>query len=144
MPGLRAGFDVLYEHLVEEIAEAGGTGTTLACVSTGRLRELVSKIKSGQHGNAQRIDGSALRGYCAHFAVDQRGQLANVVRVLTAQMVGLVIDADRGISGSALREFWPLPTSQFECIELGKQALDTLPNLCRVRHSRCGSPLAGS
>src|SRR5580698_7908186 len=53
-------------------------------------RQLIGDIQRGEYGNAQGINGLALRCDEAHLAVDDRGELVDVFGILTAQTIALV------------------------------------------------------
>jgi len=57
--------------------------------------EFVGDIKCGEHGDAERVDGLALRGDEAHLAVNDRGELMDVFGVLSTQTIALVEDINR-------------------------------------------------
>ncbi len=101
-----------------------------ASIRAGGLRKFVGQIESRQHSHSQRVDGVTLRGHGAHLGVDIFCDLANMLRIMASEVIGLIVDGDGRVCQSLYRSFcWPLPASQFERIELGKKPLYALPHM---------------
>ena len=77
------------------------------CIDAGGLRKFIGKIESRQHGDAQRVHGTSLRGDGAHLAVNLLREVPNVLGVLADQVIGLVVDVDGRVTGGAGGFSWP-------------------------------------
>ena len=57
-----------------------------------QAQEFISDVQGGEHGDTQGVDRIAVGGDSTHLAVDHGCELLNVVRIRSAQVIGLVVD----------------------------------------------------
>jgi hypothetical protein len=63
--------------------------------SVSFISRRVCDLERGQNSHAQRIDGHRCAGDLVHAAVDVRGKLVNIFRVMVAtQVISLVVNHD--------------------------------------------------
>jgi hypothetical protein len=74
------------------------------------LREFVGEVERRQDGYPQLIDSAPLGSDSAHFGVHLGGQFADVVRILSREVIGLIVDLNRDVIGRGLVHH----ASQFE------------------------------
>src|SRR5450755_3106782 len=57
-----------------------------------QAQEFISDIQGGEHGDTQGVDRIAVGRDSTHLSVNHGCQLLNVVRIRSAQMIGLVVN----------------------------------------------------
>src|SRR5262249_8211258 len=102
VPAMSADFAVLAQYGVKQTGKlAGPVAQIFLCptrdgvVSLFERYKFIGNVQSSKDGYAQRVNRFALLCNCAHFRIDDLGQLLNVCRVMSAQAIGLVIDIYR-------------------------------------------------